>query len=196
MRGNMKLKIKLIVAALLAISIGPAAADDISEQINQALQSYQKHDYAAASSALDAAGALLRQAAAEGWKAALPGPLAGWSADDAESTVVSTAIVGGGIQVSRTYRKNDLSVEISLIAESPMMETVGRLLNSGIFSGEDSKLVVVDGRKMTYTKSDHSYATIVGKAVVTVKGEAVEDAVLRSYLKAVNFAEIEKMSSR
>lgn len=189
-------KFPILAAAFLVVSAGNVKADDVTDQINQALQAYEKHDLATAASALDAAGRLLRQSAADNWKAALPAPLTGWTASDADSVIVAAAILGGGVQVSRTYQKGDLSVEISLIVDSPVMQSVGGLLNSGIFNGDDSKLVVIDGRKTTYAKSEHSYTTVAGKALITVKGETVDDATLRSYLKAINFAEIEKMSSK
>ncbi len=185
-----------LAAVFLASSVNAAAADEIADQISQASKAYQSHDLSATASALDAASRLLREAVAEDWKAALPAPLAGWTADNAESVTVATSMLGGGVQVSRTYHKGDVSVEVSLIADSPVMQAVGGLLSGGLFGGDDAKLVVIDGRKTTYTKSDNSYTTVVGKSLITVKGESVDDATLRSYLKAVNFAEIEKLSSK
>jgi hypothetical protein len=186
-----------ILAAGLSIALGTveARADDITDQINEALKAYQNHDLATAAAALDAASNLLRQAKAETWKRMLPEPLPGWTAQDAESTSVATAMLGGGTSVSRTYRAAGQSVDISFIADSPIMAGIGTLLNSGLMTGGDAKLLIVDGRKVTFNKNDNSYVTVAGKVLVTVKGHGVDDATLRSYWKAIKFADLEKGSS-
>ncbi len=194
---KMKLRFPVFAFALMT-SFAPLAAhaDDVTDQIQQAQKAYDKRDFIAAAAALDVASNLLRQASAEVWKVMLPNALPGWKADDAEATVVGGAILGGGTHVARTYRKGDKSVEVSLTADSPMLQGVGSLLNTGLFSEGDNKLVIIDGRKMNYSKSESSYTAMVGKAMVVVKGEGVDDATVQSYLKAVNFDEIEKRSAK
>jgi hypothetical protein len=112
----------LILSVLVALPVAGARADEISDQINEALKAYEKHDLGKTATALDAASALVRQAKADVWKAMLPEPLAGWTAADAESATVGNALFGGGVGVSRTYTKGDHSIEISFIADSPMMQ--------------------------------------------------------------------------
>jgi hypothetical protein len=125
----------------------------------------------------------------------LPEPLAGWTPADAESTTVGTAMFGGGTSVSRTYRKADQSIQVAFIADSPMMQGLGSLMSSGIVTGSDIKLLIIDGRKVTYSRIDNSYSTMVGKVLVSVKGPGVDDASLRAYLKEIKFAELEKASA-
>jgi hypothetical protein len=185
----------LAAGALIVLPAAVARADDISDQINEALKAYEKHDLATTAAALDAASNLLRQAKAESWKAMLPEPLAGWTAADAESTTVANAMFGGGTGVSRTYKKADQSIEITYIADSPMMQGLGSLMSSGLVTGNDMKLLIIDGRKVTYSKSDNSYTTMVGKVLVSIKGQGVDDASLRSYLKAIKFADLENASN-
>jgi hypothetical protein len=179
----------------LALAATAAQADDVTDQINEALAAYQRHDLATAATALDAAANLVRQAKAETWKAMLPEPLFGWTADPAESTAVGTAMFGGGTTVSRSYHKGDQSVEIGFVADSPLVQGLGSLMSSGMMTGTDVKLIIVDGRKVTYTKSDNSYTTMAGKVLVTVKGQAVEEATLKEYLRAIKFADLEKASA-
>src|SRR5580700_1912290 len=107
---------------LMALVTAEVRADDVSDQINEALKAYEKHDLATAAAALDAASNLVRQAKAEAWKGMLPEPLPGWTATDAESTTVGNAMFGGGSSVSRTYRRADQSLDIAFIADSPMMQ--------------------------------------------------------------------------
>ncbi len=174
---------------------GHARADDVTDQINEALKAYAKHDLATATAALDAAGNLIRQAKGDSWKAMLPEPLPGWTAANAESTVMGAALLGGATSVSRQYKKGGQSVEISFVADAPMVQGLASLMGSGIMSGGDNRLVVLDGRKFTYAKSDNSYTTMVGKVLVSVKGHGVEDTDLRAWLKQIHFADIEKASA-
>jgi hypothetical protein len=197
-RGRALIPMRFLILAAGVLMVLPAAvarADDISDQINEALRAYEKHDLATTAAALDAASNLLRQAKAEAWKAMLPEPLAGWTAADAESTTVANAMFGGGTGVSRTYKKADQSIEITYIADSPMMQGLGSLMSSGLVTGNDIKLLIIDGRKVTYSKSDNSYTTMVGKVLVSIKGQGVDDASLRSYLKAIKFTDLEKASN-
>ena len=186
-------------AGVLSVALGlgmtaAALADDVTDQLNEALKAYEKKDLATAATALELAQSLIRQMSADVWKTVLPEPLAGWEADDAESTSVGAAMLGGGTSVSRKYRKGDDNVEITLVTDSPLMQGMGALLSGGMMTGSDMKLSVIDGRKTTYTKSDNSYQTMVAnKTLVKVAGsKAVDDGTLRAYLAAIKFQQIEK----
>lgn len=186
-------------AGVLSVALGlgmtaAALADDVTDQLNEALKAYEKKDLATAATALELAQSLIRQMSADVWKTVLPEPLAGWEADDAESTSVGAAMLGGGTSVSRKYRKGDDNVEITLVTDSPLMQGMGALLSGGMMTGSDMKLSVIDGRKTTYTKSDNSYQTMVAnKTLVKVAGsKAVDNGTLRAYLAAIKFQQIEK----
>lgn len=185
----------IVVGLTTMLFAGHSRADDVTDQINEAMKAYAKHDLATASAALDAAGNLIRQAKGDSWKAMLPEPLPGWTAADAESTVMGAAMLGGAISVSRQYKKGSQSVEVSFVADAPMMQGLASLMGSGLMNSGDNRLVVLDGRKFTYMKSDNSYTTMVGKVLVSVKGRSVEDTDLRAYLKQLHFAELEKAAA-
>ena len=69
---------------------------------------------------------LLRQARAEGLKKLLPPPPPGWTADAAESTAVSVAMLGGGITASRAYHNGIQRVEVQIVTDSPMLQGLAR----------------------------------------------------------------------
>jgi hypothetical protein len=96
--------------------------------------------------------------------------------------------------VSRKYHRKDESVEITLMTGSPILQGLGALMGGGMVTSSDMKLAIVDGRKMTYTKSENSYQTVVGsKGLVKIEGsKGVDDAVLRAYVAAIKFSQIEK----
>jgi hypothetical protein len=171
-----------------------AVADDITDQLNEALKAYEKKDLSAASAALDLATTLLHQMVAEAWKAMLPEPLAGWAGDEAETSSVGAAMFGGGTSVVRKYHKGNDTVDITLLTGSPILQGLGALLGGGMLTNSDMKVSLVGGRKMTYTKSENSYQTVVGgKALLKIEGsKEVDEATLRAYVTAINFPQIEK----
>lgn len=183
-----------IAGLFLAVGLTSAAlADDITDQIDEALKAYQKKDLGTASTALDLAQNLIRQLSAEAWKTMLPEPLAGWRADVAETTSASATMFGGGTTISRHYHRDGDTVEITLITDSPMMQGIGALFSSAIMTSSDMKLLVIDGRKITYTKSENSYQSMIAKKVlVKVEGgKNVEERTLRDYFTAIKLQQIE-----
>ncbi len=187
---------QLVAAAVVTISVLSAStvrADDVKDQINEALSAYDKKDLATATAALEAALGLLRQARAEVWKTVLPDAPQGWTASEIEIASMGVAMMGGGTTAKRDYTKGDETVEISLLSDSPMIQGMAMMF-SGAMSGPDNKLVVIDGRRMMYSKGDNAYQTIVAnKVLVKIEGsQGVDDQTLRTFLKAVKFAEIEK----
>jgi hypothetical protein len=196
----MRLKFGLAAAALcvLAAAGTPAHADGVTDQINQALAAYGKKDLKGAATALDSAATLIRQQEAALWKAVLPAALPGWTAQQPEGSAVAPALFGGAVTVSRKYQKGAAVVTVSIIANSPMVQAMAGFMSSsfGAMLG-GSEFVVIDGRRLLYSKSENSYQTLVGHAVlVKIEGtHDVDDAELRQYLHAIDFAAVKRLAS-
>lgn len=184
-----------VLALGVAIVLG-ARADDVTDQINEALKAYQNHDTQTAIAALDAAANLMRQARAEGLKKLLPPTPPGWSADEAQSTAVGVAMLGGGITASRAYHNGDQRVEVQIVTDSPVLQGLGALIGSPLATFGGMKTVVIGGRRMSYTESDHSYMTVVAdKVIVRLEGNAdTPDVTLKNFIDAIDFAAIEKLA--
>jgi hypothetical protein len=112
------------IAALLACTatLSVARADDVTDQIDNALRAYQNHDTQTAIAALGAASSLMRQSRADVLKKLLPPPPPGWTADAAASSAVSVAMLGGVITASHAYYNGDQRVEVQLAADSPLLQ--------------------------------------------------------------------------
>lgn len=186
----------LAVLLLIGCCAPGARADDVTDQINEALKAYQNHDAQTALAALDAAANLLRQARAETFKALLPAAPSGWTADDGEATAVGAAMLGGGTTASRKYHNGDQQVEVQIMADSPMLQGMAALLGSPFAAVGGMKTVVVAGRRLSYAPDENSYMTLVGaKVIVKVEGsKGVADAALKSFIGAIDFAAIEKLA--
>jgi hypothetical protein len=187
---------RLAVLALGVALVPGVRADDVTDQINEALKAYQNHDTQTAIAALDAAANLLRQARAEGLKKLLPPTPPGWSADEAQSTTVGVAMLGGGIIASRAYHNGNQRVEVQIVTDSPVLQGLGALIGSPLATIGGMKTAVIGGRRMSYTESDHSYMTVVAdKVIVRLEGNAdTPDVTLKSFIGAIDFTAIEKLA--
>lgn len=181
--------------AMLACASG-ARADDIADQIDKARNAWAKHDGQGALAALDAAGALLRQQRADALKAVLPGAPPGWSADPAETSTVSAAMLGGGTTASRTYHAGDKQVEVEIMTDSPMLQGMAALINSPLAAAAGVQTVVIGGRTVSYTPSDNNFMALVReKIIVKVEGnKETPESMLRTFVAAIDFDAVEKLA--
>src|SRR5690606_2847632 len=108
----------LLASALILTPAISAQADEIEDSIKEALEAYQNNDRTSARQQLSYAMQLIGQQAAEALGNALPDALSGWEAADAQVESANLAMLGGGIQASRTYTKGDDSIEIQVIGDS------------------------------------------------------------------------------
>ena len=186
----------ILFAFIAAVCISPPAhADDVLDELDRARRAYEQRDFTAAADAADTAIKLIRQAQAEAWKVMLPDPLPGWTADEAQSNSVAPVFFGGGTSTSRVYRRGMDTVEIAIITSSPLiLQGLAPFLAGGLISGGETKLVIINGHKVTYVKGDNALNMMVAdKALVRVKGSSgVDDDTLRNYLHTVRISEIEK----
>lgn len=183
-----------LLAVATTVLMGPVAvhADDVVDQINEALAAYQRKDVATATIALNAALSLLRQARAESWKDFLPPAPEGWTAQPPEgSTGAEAAIVGTG--TSRKYTNGTDTVEVSLLSDSPMVQALAGILTNPMVASLAGRTLVIDGRPAIYRQEDNSYTTLVAdKILVRVTGgPGVTEATLTLFFQAIPFADIE-----
>jgi hypothetical protein len=182
------------VAIALAIGVGsPASADQVTDQLQRAETAYGQKNFAAALTALTTAQTLIRQVKAETWKAVLPDPPPGWTAEDPKVITVGPALLGGGSSTERRYRRPGGTVDISLIADSPMLQSAAMLLGAGMLvSG--SELLIIEGQRASYDANENSLQAIVAdKVLVKVQGsKGVDKQTLQDFFRAIKLSDIEK----
>src|ERR1700733_270889 len=139
------MRLRHAVLVLLAGVIGASAAraDDISDQIDKAGAAWRAHDSQAAITALEAAANLLRQARADMLKTLLPLPPPGWTADTAETSSVSAAMLGGGTSASRIYHNGAQRVQVQITTDSPMLQGMAALIGGPLASASGVKTVMI-----------------------------------------------------
>src|SRR5690606_36385801 len=163
-------------AGLSMLLLAPvAAADEIADDIRNALALYEAGKVNEANDALDFASQLLAQAKAKGLTAFLPAPQSGWTAEDEES---AGAMYGVGISAARNYRKDNQNVEVRIIGDSPMMQAMSMLFSNPAMVGASGGKLQRLGKQRAVVTQDGDVQIMAGKYLVTVSGDAPQDVKL------------------
>jgi hypothetical protein len=188
--------VRILLVALLAVAtpLSLARADDVTDQIHEALTAYGKKDLPTAIAGLQAALNLLRQMRADVYGSLLPAPPQGWTADNVETIAAGLAMAGGGTGASRKYHKGDAEVTVSILADSPLLQAMSALASSGLAALTGARTEIVNGRRTLYMKEDGAYTSFIGdRVLVRVEGKDQPEDTLKRFLAAVNFDAVEKV---
>jgi hypothetical protein len=189
------LNIRVVLLSLLfaAAPLVPAHADDVTDQIHEALTAYGKKDLPTAISGLQAALNLIRQMRADTYGALLPGPIEGWTAVKVETIPAAVAVAGGGTGASRKYHKGNAEVTVSILADSPLLQAMSALASSGLAALSGMRTEIVNGHRTLYMVEDGAFTSFVGdRILVRVEGKDLPEDTLKQFLIAVDFPAIEK----
>jgi hypothetical protein len=185
----------LLMSLLVAAApLSAARADDVTDQIHEALTAYGKQDLPTAIAGLQTALNLLQQMRADVYGSLLPAALNGWTADKVETLSAGIAMAGGGTGASRKYHKGNDEVTVSILADSPLLQAMSALASSGLAAMTGARTEIVNGRRTLYMKDDGAYNSFIGdRILVRVEGKGVPEEILKRFLTAVDFAAVEKV---
>jgi len=190
------------IVLVLAIVLGAAslrAEDNVLSTIKEATRQYEAGDYTGAASNLDYAAQLVRQQKSERMKALLPEPLPGWEGKEASAQALGAAILGGGVTVSREYKKGSSNVSIEIVSDSPVLQSVLMMVNNPMFAGAGGgKLETLKGQQRAVIKYDSGrktgelYVVVASRFVITIKGRPATREELLAYGEAIDYRLLEK----
>ncbi|MEM8948056.1 MAG: hypothetical protein AAGA21_20675 [Pseudomonadota bacterium] len=177
-----------VAAALVLALTAPAAADEIEDSINTALEAYQAGDIATAKGELDYVSQLLAQKQAASLGDILPAPFDGWTQEmTGNENMAGMAMFGGGLGAGAEYRKDGDSVEIQVMADSPLMATMMALFNNPAMAGATGgQLKRVGGQKVIQTQDGELQAVVHNRFMISVTGSAAADQ-KEAYFQAIDF---------
>jgi len=186
-----------ILAISMLISTMPNVADDVTDTIEDALAAYKEGDMAGAKEDLSYALELLKQQKGDTLKSYLPEPIEGWSAESVKAETAGAAMLGGGTTVSRVYKKGDARVEINIITDSPLMQSLGGMFANPMFaSGGKLKRIKREKAMIEYNPDRHSGKVtlmVANRFLVTVEGRNVSEDELISYTRQIDFKALKKL---
>ncbi|WP_147302271.1 hypothetical protein [Thalassotalea euphylliae] len=181
----------LIIATLTSDKVG---ADEIKEAIDSALNHYQKGEYKDAISQLQYATSLLQQQKADNIVNIFPEPLSGWQADQAESQIAGAMMMGGGISANRRYTKDNQSIEIELMVDSPMLQTMLAMFNNpAMITMSGKRLTKINGNNAMYDQNGNNIELIFvvnNNALFTLRGRNTSKQDVEAYAKAIKIDQL------
>lgn len=189
-------KTTLILAVFSVVIFAFSAtsyADDVTDYIKEALQYYKDGQFSDSIDSLNFAEQLIQQKKSSGLETFLPEPLKGWTAEAATSQAASSAMLGGGITAERTYNKGDRSIEIQIMADSPMLQGVMMMMSNPMFAGADGgKMERIRKQKAMIkfnpsSKKGEIQIVVANRFLVSIEGQKISKKELKDYAKAIDY---------
>ena len=191
----MKTIIKMSMLALIVTS--SMVADEITDILGETTESYKKGEYAQVKDDLLYVLELLKQKKGDSLKLMLPEALDGWTSENAKSESAGSAMLGGGTSISRVYKKEKSKVTISIVTDSPLMQSIGMMISNPMFaSGGKLKRINREKAMIKYNEKNKSGEVTLAvdkRFMVTVKGREVSEDDLIAYTKAIDFKKLKSM---
>lgn len=197
--------LSLFTAGLLTLLAGASLADEVTEQIDAGRKAYDSGELRQAMQELQFAVAGIQQRLNERYVKLLPTPLAGWTAEEAESQGAGMTGMLVGTSVTRRYHKDSSGegIEINLLADSPMLQAMMMMLSNPMLMQSDpgTKPYRHQGHS-GFLKQDKASDTwelnliVANRILVQISGHGLSDKEpLELYLKAMDLSAIEKAFS-
>jgi len=183
---------------LLFFTSGLVWADEITDSIEEAMEYYKEGDFVEAANSLDYASQLIRQKRSGNLEVFLPDPLSGWTAEDIKSQAAGTGVLGGMISVKRTYRKNQSSITVEIIVDSPGIQSMIMVLSNPAYaSAGGGKLTKIKKQKAiikyrTSGKNGEINIVVAKKYLVNIEGQNVSKNDLVDYASAIDYHKLKK----
>lgn len=178
---------RLFAAAAFAICALPAAADEVTETIQSALDAYNDGDLSYAAEELNFALQLLKEMRAGDLQAFLPEPMDGWTREIDADAAAAMGMMGGTGAVA-TYFRDGADFTITIVMDSPMVTGMAPLLsNPAIAASSGGKLVRVGREK--FISMDGDLSGLIGNRVLIQADGDDMDAIV-AHLETMDFREL------
>lgn len=173
----------LTIATVVLFAL-PAAADDVTDTIESALEAYRDGDVQYAIEELSYAQQLLQGMKTDSLTAFLPEPPPGWTREIDTEMNAGLAMMGGGIGAEATYSDGSDSFTLTLLADSPMVMAMAGMLNNPTVMAAAGKMVRVGRQK--FLDQDGELSTLVNNRVLIQASGAGTD-IMMPVLEAIDY---------
>lgn len=155
----------------------PAAADEITDALTAAIAAYEDGDIARAQGEIAFATQRLGALQAVGLGAYLPEAPQGWTREVETDASSMAAMFGGGTIARAEYRGPDGRVEITLMADSPMIMTMGAMFGNPTLMASMGQIERVNGQM--FVNDNGEITSLIGNRVlVQASARGAEDAAM------------------
>jgi hypothetical protein len=193
-----------LIAVLTAALCGSAAADDITDQLDGARQSYEEGEFRAAVQTLQFVVASIQEKINQSLLGLLPEPPEGWSADDPLANSSGVAAMIAGTTLSRRYYRDDgAEAEVTITADSPFLAMMTMMLSNPMMMQTDpsTRIYTYAGRRgMIKHERDQGTWEIslmaAGNVLVQVTASGVQrKEAAEVFVEAIDLEAVEKAFS-
>ncbi len=166
----MKTLIRATPAALVIGGLSAAAqADEIEDSLQMALEAYQAGDINAAKEEIDYVGQLLTQLKAAALGAFLPEALPDWIKGEGEAGATTMGF-GGGLAASASYTRGRDVIEIQIMAENAMVNTMAVMFANPAVMGSMGTLKRIKRQKVVITQQGELQALLDKRILIQITG--------------------------
>jgi len=186
------------LTALAILSTSSLYADTITEQLNEVIKMYEDKDYKASMDELKFITAEIQKLDAAQNQKLLPKPLEGWKVEvgDSGTQMAMSMLGGGGTSMQSTYTRGKESIEIQIMANSPMLAMMAMAINNpALMAADPSSSPYRYKRNKGVKKKEGSRTEITllisGQIMIKLDGENLsDDAILEQYLDAIDIKKL------
>jgi hypothetical protein len=186
----------------LSLSLAaPASADEITDQVDAAVKEYEAGELRKAVQTLQFAVASIQEKINLELLKLLPEPLEDWQADEPQAQSAGMAAMIAGTNLTRRYFRDDGSeVEVSIMADSPLMPMMTMMLSNPMMmqTNPGTRVYSHDGQRgmIQHEKDSDRWEIsllVANKILVKVDGSGLKDQEsVEAYLKAIDLDAVQK----
>jgi hypothetical protein len=171
-------------------------ADEIIDQMKEAIKAYEEKDYKGAMDELKYVTAQLQKLDAAENQKLLPAPLEGWSVENNNEGQAMMSMLGGGTSMQATYTKGSESVDIQIIANSPMIAMMSMAISNPALMAADPSTEPYRYKRNKGVKKKEGSTTeisllIAGQILLKLEGQNLTDeSILEKYLDGIDIKEL------
>lgn len=172
---------RLLLLLAIAFACAPVFSDEITDELQLAIDKYTNGDIAGSISAVQLAESWLMEKQAADVTAVF-GELPGWQKQEESSQGAGAAFMGGGVTASCVYKKADARIEATILGNSPMLGMVSGLVGNAMMAqASGAKIIKINGMRAAVKNDGDEWEVMIpyeGSALVTVRATTTkEDAV-------------------
>lgn len=180
---------RLAALALATLLATPVHADPIADTIRSALDAWEAGDRAYALDELIAAQQMIQAAKADDLSAFLPAAPDGWTRSVNTEMNAGLAMLGGGTGAEATYEGPLGSFRITIMADNPMVASMGAVLSNAAMMATMGKVVRVG--RVRFLQQDNSLQTLVANRFLIQAQDAAPEVML-PVLETMDFPGLER----
>ena len=191
---------KIMTGCAALFFTGLVMSDEVTDTINEAMSQYKDGKYADAAGNLDYAAQMIRQKRGGNLQKFLPAPLNGWQGEEIKSDSVGMAMFGGGLTAEKKYTRNQDSVTVKIITDSPMLQSMMMIFQNPMLATADGgKIAKIKDQKAIVKchpsdKTGEITLVVANRYLIQISGDGVTEEEMMAYAGAMDFAGLQALS--